>query len=320
MPYRSRLSRLLLRSLLGGCALASCGVAGAATVAGMYEAVVPPPSRDERAPALTVALRQVAVRASGMRAAERIDDRVEWQLREVRPDGTVRIGFDRVTVEKLLVKHNLPIWGRERPATLVWMRGGDGQWLSASSSGPERDAIERVAQARGLPLIWPAMDAADLDFAASLAPGRSASQLMAGAARYRADAVLVGVANEAGGMQFSFAYDEVVTGQAGSLEDSVHLAADRCAKALAVPANARADVNVRVSGVTGLDAYARTLNYFEDLSIVRAVSIERLQADVIDIRLDVRGDAGVLRKTIAIDRRLAADAAADGALVYRVQN
>ncbi|MBC7983771.1 MAG: DUF2066 domain-containing protein, partial [Candidatus Obscuribacterales bacterium] len=195
-------------------------------------------------------------------------------------------------------------------------------WISAGASGPERETIDKVAKVRGLPLIWPAMDAQDLATATALVSNHALEQLTASAARYRADGALFGMATRSGAggsnAQFTFAFAGETGERQGSLEEGVHLAADRCAKSLTVSPNVRSDVRVRVGGIVNLDAYARTLNYLEGLTIVRAVAIDQLQADVLDIRVSVRGDAALLGKTIALDRRLTVDNSpnSDGALSF----
>jgi hypothetical protein len=308
--------------------------ASALEVTGLYDVTVTPQDRS-RDSAFTEALRQVAVRVSGDRnAAARVvaanpDARRYVQRFSFKPDGTVAVGYDSATVERLLTNANLPIWGRERPATLVWLNvpdaAGRSTWAGSGWTGPERDAIEAAARARGLPLVWPAMDAQDISAVTGLMTARDADQLLASGARYRADAVLLGMASrDAAGtysVRWSFSFNGEQAEFQGGLEDGVHLAADRCAKVLAVMPGARSDVRVRVAGIANLEAYARTLNYLEGLTLVRAVAVEQLESDVLDMRVTVRGDAPVLRKTIAMDRRFTPDReSADGALSFRFVN
>lgn len=320
-------------ALLIAC-LCAANVA-ALEVTGLYDVVVAPSDNKSRDSAFAEALRQVAVRVSGDRAAAgRItaanpDARRHVQRFSFKPDGTVAVGYDSATVEKLLTSANLPIWGRERPGTLVWLNvpdaAGRSNWVGAGWSGPERDAIEAVARARGLPLVWPAMDAQDISTVTGLMTVRDADALLSSGARYRADAVLLGmVSRDASGAlaaRWSFSFNGEQADSQGALEEGVHLAADRAAKVLAVMPGVRSDVRVRVAGVADLEAYARTLNYLEGLTLVRAVSVEQLHADVLDMRVSVRGDAPVLRKTISMDRRFTADRdSADGALTFRFVN
>jgi len=312
----------------------SAAGAGAVEVAGLYDVVVGPPDKS-RDSAFTEALRQVAVRASGDRnagakvTAANPDSRRYVQRFSFKPDGTVAVGYDSATVEKLLTAANLPIWGRERPATLVWVNvpdaAGRATWVGAGWTGAERDAIEAAARQRGLPLVWPAMDAQDISTVTGLMTARDAETLLSSGARYRADAVLLGMASrDATGMltvRWSFSFNGEQAELQGALEEGVHLAADRSAKVLAVMPGARSDVRVRVAGIANLEAYARTLNYLEGLTLVRAVAVEQLQSDVLDMRVSVRGDAPVLRKTIAMDRRFVMDReSADGALTFRLVN
>jgi hypothetical protein len=309
--------------------------AGALEVTGLYDVVVAPSDNKARDSAFAEALRQVAVRVSGDRAAAaRItaanpDARRHVQRFSFKPDGTVAVGYDSTTIERLLTSANLPIWGRERPATLVWLNvpdaAGRSTWVGAGWSGTERDAIEAAARVRGLPLVWPAMDAQDISTVTGLMTSRDAEQLLTSGARYRADAVLLGMVSRdaSGGLtaRWSFSFNGEQAESQGGLDEGVHLAADRAAKVLAVMPGVRSDVRVRVAGIANLEAYARTLNYLEGLTLVRAVAVEQLQADVLDMRVSVRGDAPVLRKTIALDRRFAADReSTDGALTFRFVN
>jgi hypothetical protein len=288
----------------------------AAVVSGLYETVVTPGDKP-RDSAFAEAMRQVAVRVSGSReAAERImaarpapDPRRYVQQFSFKGDGSAQVSFDSATFDRLLTNAGLPIWPRERPAVLVWLAiqdsAGRTGWQSATDRSPERESIEAVAKARGIPLMWPALDATDLGLSAGLAGGsRSHDQLMSSAERYRADAVLVGTTSSNGSVRWTFAFNGEVVELTSTLEDGMHLAADTCAKLLAVGADVRGAVALHIYGIRDLDAYARTLNYLESLTLVRAVTVQQLQSDELDLVLSVRGDASALRRTIGLSKRL----------------
>ena len=288
----------------------------AAVVAGLYETVVTPGDKP-RDSAFAEAMRQVAVRVSGSReAAERImatrpapDPRRYVQQFSFKGDGTAQVSFDSSTFDRLLTTAGLPIWARERPAVLVWLSiqdsAGRTGWQGATDRSPERESIEAVAKARGIPLVWPSLDATDLGIGTGLAGGsRSHDQLMSSAERYRADAVLVGTTISGGSIRWSFAFNGEVIDLTSTLEDGMHLAADTCGKLLAVGADVRGAVALKISGIRDLDAYARTLNYLEGLTLVRAVTVQQLQGDQLDLVLSVRGDASALRRTIGLSKRL----------------
>src|SRR5262249_13131842 len=107
-------------------------------------------------------------------------------------DGTLQVGFDGVAVDQLLVQAGLPVWGKERPSTLVWL-GGD-----ADSSPNAHEAIERAARLRGIPVVWPS--------AGETAGADSDGSAAALAARYHADAALVGHASPSGGVRWVLAF------------------------------------------------------------------------------------------------------------------
>lgn len=296
--------------------------ASAAVMAGLYETVVTPADKPKDS-AFAEAMRQVAVRVSGSRdAADKVmalkpspDPRRFVQEFSFKPDGATQVRFNSASFDQLLTNAGLPIWGRERPAVLVWMSvpnaSGRSGWQGATDRSPEREALEKAATARGIPLLWPSLDATDLGVAAGLtSSARSYEQIVASGERYRADALLVGVATRDGGgvavMRWTFAFGGEAVDVNGAIEDGLHLAADICARSLAMSAGVRQAVAVQVAGIRDLDAYAQTLSYLEGLTIVRGVSVQQLQGDKLDVVLTVRGDASALRRTIGLGKRLSA--------------
>jgi hypothetical protein len=308
----------------------------------LYDVVVLPTQKPGDS-SFAEAMRQVAVRVSGSRDAPvRVMAGKPDALRYTQkinlhpqgyPDGSVQVQFGSAVFDKMLTGVGLPIWGRERPAVAVWIAVPDAvgrlSWLGVNDKSQEHDTLQAVALARGIPLVWPSMDAADFATATALnSSPRSYTQLMASGERYRADAVLFGVATRdaSGGVlvHWSFAFNDEVSEIQGSLEDGVHSAADRCARILAVAPGARAVVALQVSGIRDLDAYARTLNYLEGVTLVTAggVAVEQLSGEDLNLRLTVRGDANALRRTIGLGKRLVEvksdNPAAGDRLVFRL--
>lgn len=298
--------------------------AGAVTVGDLYETAQP--VEGSREAAFADALRTVVVRVSGQRdaparvAAEINNPRKYVQRYGFTAEGVLEVGFDSVSVDRLLSEAGLPIWGRERPATLVMLSieeaDGSSRWISSDAPAHERDFLVKVARQRGLPLKWPAMDSQDRAQASTDADGSSAALLQA-AARYGANAALVGRAR-GGSVQWTLVSNDGATQASGGLEEGVHLAADTFARVFATSGSSLGNVTVEVSGIVDLDAYAATLNYLEAMTLVRAVSLEQVAGDTMRFRLAVRGDAGTLRRAIALDDRLvpltqAGDPAASGA-------
>jgi hypothetical protein len=293
--------------------------ARAVTVPNLYETAQPVDgSRDA---AFVEALKTVLVRVSGQRdAALRVgeisDPRKYVQRFGFTAGNVLEVGFDAASVDRLLSNAGLPIWGRERPATVVMFgveeAGGGWRWLAADTPAREREAIERIARERGLPLKWPVMDAQERSEASSDSPG-----LMQAASRYGADAVLLGRAR-GGVVQWTLLSNEGAARASGGLDDGVHLAADTFARVFAASGSSLGSVIVEVAGISDLNAYAATLNYLEGMTLVRGVALEQVTGEKMRFRLAVRGDAATLRRAIALDHRLVPTDAADGAAADRL--
>ena len=297
--------------------------AQAVTVPDLYDTAQPVDgSRDA---AFAEALNTVLVRVSGQRdAALRVgavrDPRKYVQRFGFTADNVLEVGFDSSSIDQLLSNAGLPIWGRERPATVVMFgveeSGGAWRWLTADMPAQEREAIARVARQRGLPLKWPVMDAHERAEASSDSPG-----LLQVAARYGANAVLLG-RSRGGTVQWTLLSDDGAVQASGGLEDGVHLAADTFAHVFAASGSSLGSVIVDVAGISDLNAYAATLNYLEGMTLVRGVALEQVAGGNMRFRLAVRGDAATLRRAIALDRRLVPQDTADGAadrLAFRYQ-
>jgi uncharacterized protein len=295
--------------------------AQAVTVPDLYETAQP--VEGSRDAAFGEALRTVLVRVSGQRdAAARVgevsDPRKYVQRFGFTADDVLQVGFDSASIDRLLSNAGLPIWGRERPATVVMFgveEAGAWRWLAVDTPAREREAIEKVARQRGLPLKWPVMDAQERSEASAESPG-----LMQAAARYGANAVLVGRAR-GGAVQWTLLSDDGAAQISGGLEDGVHLAADTFARVFAASGSSLGNVIVEVTGIADLSAYAATLNYLEGMTLVRAVALEQVAGEKMRFRLAVRGDAATLRRAIALDRRLVPTDAATAAdrLAFRYQ-
>jgi hypothetical protein len=289
-------------------ALAFCVVlpAAATTVSGLYEASVSVADRGEKArnDGFANALAVVAVRVSGARdAAARLGSNLGNARRFVQrfgyaTNGQLQVGFDGDAVNRMLTDAGLAVWGRERPLTLVCLQTNSG-WITAGSSGSERQSVEAAALRRGLPVVWPTASPDD-----AVLSGGTAAQLHELAGRYGADALLVGrgVGTDAASWSFHTGNDNATAD--GAPTTGVDLAADTLARFYASSGSTIGETLVYVSGIAGLKAYADTLNYLEALTQVRSVAVDQVNGDVVHFRLAVRGDPQTLKRAIALDRRL----------------
>jgi hypothetical protein len=294
--------------LLIGMLLTSAQVF-AATVPDLYDVTLP--MEGGRDTAFVEALKAVAVRVSGRRdAATRLgastnNPRQYVQRFGVTADNQLQVGFDGVAVDRLLSDVGLPIWGRERPATLVLLNveaaDGSAHWIDSRTATAERDILGKAAASRGLPLIWP-------DAAPELSGGAAAADLQRIATTYNANATLLGHARRSADGAYSVRWtlaSDAGSGEAtGSLDDGIHMAADTFARAYSASGSSLDSVLVEVTGIANLNAYGTTLNYLEGMTLVRSVAVESVVGDMVRFRLAVRGDAATFQRALALDHRL----------------
>lgn len=335
MSHRSD-TRIRVRSFILLTLLSACLSAWAVTVPGLYDATVTVEGRSESAlsAGFAEALKQVLVRVSGSRAAgERAASALGSARRYVQrfgfeTDGRLSVGFDPGSIDRLLADSGLPVWGRERPATLVLLSHADGTggrgWVDASAVTSEIEAVENAAKDRGIPLVWPLLDLEEQARLANLAAaGDPSGQLADAAARYRVDAVLFGrmMKDPATSplVEWMFYFDGATSRSRADLVAGVDLAADTFAGVFAGSASVASDVLLDLQGITGLDAYGSAMTYLEGLTLVQAVEVEELAGETLRLRLRLRGDADVLERTLALDGRLLPQSISTqpGRLVYR---
>lgn len=304
--HATRLMTMLLM-VTGG--VLTCAQAQAVTVPDLYGVTLA--VEGNRDTAFVEALKVIVVRVSGQRdagtrlGASTSNPRQYVQRFGVTGDNQLQVGFDSVAIDRLLNDVGLPIWGRERPATLVLLSveaaDGTAHWIDSRTATAERDIVGKTATLRGLPLIWP-------DAIPDLSAGTTTADLMRVAANYNANATLIGRARRgadgAYSVRWTLASEAGGSDASGSLEDGVHLAADTFARAYSASGTSLDSVLVEVSGIADLNAYGTTLNYLEGMTLVRSVAVESVTGDMVRFRLAVRGDAPTFKRTLALDHRL----------------
>jgi len=273
----------------------------------LYQGAVPlkGTTQADRTAGFGDALRVAAVRASGRReaasnpviASAAADPARYVQQYSTTADRMLRVSFDAASVEQLLQQAGLPVWPSERPVTLVVLFvpsvAGGARAVLASERPPERDQVERAAQARGLPIAWP-QQAIDLTAARArlAAPGAASS------------GVLLGLASGSQ-VDWSFAQLDSRVQDRGTAASGADLASDALAARYA-PASTRSvnTVPVKVGGIADLQSYAELLEYLRTLSLVRSVTVDAASGTTIRLSLAMRGDLELLRRIAALDAHL----------------
>ncbi|MDE2197228.1 MAG: DUF2066 domain-containing protein [Gammaproteobacteria bacterium] len=339
--------------LLAGLLLSANFAAHAAVVTGLYEASVPVADQSQvaRRVALQQALAAVLVKITGERTAggvpalaNLIQDPNQFlqQYRYEQPPGSgtsstvtyydlTRTGvlaiaptglllsakFDPEVVNHAVRAAGEPLWGQERPATLVWLaiQNGAARSVLASGGSPAiMQAMTDAASQRGVPLIFPLMDLRDQqligfpDIWSDDSPRiQQASQ------RYQPDAILVGSFYAVTPGQYAARWQLIIGSEVQAWDtppgdlatvaaDGIQTTADHYAGDFAIAANAAGlnNVEVVVDGVSSVVAYAKVLAYLNELTPVKALQVTRVENGSVYFSVDARGDLNNLRQAIIL--------------------
>ena len=311
--------------------------AHAVMVTGLYEARVPVADQSvpERNNSLQQAFGVVLVKVTGNRAAAstlaaQLGNPTQYvqQYRfekapvdPATPNATPGLllwaQFDPGVVKRALHGVHAPLWGAERPRTLVWL-ALSGHMLAAGDSSPLMQAMQTAADQRGIVLVFPQMDATDKSaLAAADLEAFNDERIRAASQRYQADAILVG--QVAAGSQVTGRWqwlspDKVEDWQSPAGDptllavDGVQVVADRFATRYAISPDAadQDGIALQVDGVTSLDAYARLLAYLNSLTPVRAVHVQRVAGGSVYYTVDIHGSVDNLESALVLGGAMSA--------------
>ena len=361
--------RARLGGFLIGLLLCANLTAHAAIVTDLYQASVPVP--DQTAAARHVALQQalaaVLVKITGERSAGGVPalasllqnpSQFLQQYRYEQAPSTsgtpaltyydlTRVGtpaipltglllsarFDPEVVNQAVRAAHEPLWGQERPATLVWIALQDGtnvSIVSASGNSAVVQAMTSAAQQRGVPLMYPAMDAVDQQAIGipDIVEDNSA-RIQQASQRYKPDAVLVGSIYRTTPGQYAARWQLTAGNETASwttppsdlpsvAADGVQTMARNYASwfALAPDSSGVSGVTLSVGGISSVAAYAKVLDYLGKLTPVKSVQVTRVDNQTVYFSLNTRGSLANLQQAVLLGDMLksAAPAAASASL------
>jgi hypothetical protein len=322
--YLRRFSERYLRpaALLWACVAGLCfgEAAFSLTRAEMYQATVAVSDRSEAAQtaAFQNAMRTVLIRVTGQRSADEdpalgpllTNARRYVQQYRAAPDSQLWVAFDGPAIERWLTQNGQPLWGHERPTTLVLLAvqtgAQSGSVIATEDSSELKAAIDAAAVARGLPLVWPSgadLQKYHIDFATVNSGAPSAFADIA--RRMGSDGILVGRASGAtatANIRWTHLFQDRSSEYSGTLE-GVNRAADLYAGLFAA-SGSLVPVDIEVTGVSDLRDYAALENYLESLTFISHVSVESLTGDTVRFRLATRGGGDSLQRALSLNGRL----------------
>jgi hypothetical protein len=313
---------------LGVAALFASESGTALTRTELYQATTGVAGRCEGADnsAFQAAMKTVLIRVTGRRSADEdpalaplvTNARRYVQQCRSAPDNQLWVAFDGPAIERWLTQNGQPLWGRERPVTLVLLAvqtsAQSGTVISAEDTSELKTAIDAAAAARGVPLLWPStadLQKNRLDYLA--VTGGAASAVAEIGRRVGGDGVLIGRANGAGAnVRWTHLFQDRSSEYSGTFE-GVNRAADLYAGLFAASGNLQ-PVDIEVIGVNDLRDYANIQAYLESLTFISHVSVQSLTGDTIRFRLATRGGVDSLQRALSLNGRLQPVAAGENGI------
>lgn len=237
------------------------------------------------------------------------------------PTEQLRVRFDRSAVNQLLQQSGLPVWGEERPVTLVWLAiedGGQRRLLSADGNGPIHDALEKQARATGVPILFPLLDLEDQrKVAFADVWGGFVDTVQDASKRYGTEAVLIGRLYRGSDGAWHARWTFSNSGQQDSwtadnddlptlLGATVANVADMLIARYAMRSDevSSRPVQLVVSGVKNLQDYARLNKYLDSLAAVYHAELSAVDGPRLTYAVTVRGSASVLEQSFALGNTL----------------
>lgn len=231
------------------------------------------------------------------------------------------VQFDQQMVGRALTDLMIPIWGKERPALLLWLvldEFGSRSVVGGEQMVSLQSQITQQARQRGIPLWIPMYDLQDRSVVTvSDLWGNFVEPVTAASERYQADVVVVGRIQQHIGRGWQFRwdiYDEVgqsnfVTMSAEleeGLESGLNLLIDQQALRYIQDVNSTklGEVTLHLIGVNSLVTFASINEYLQGLESVKSVQLHQLSEGGMLVELQVFGGEAKLRQLLGLGKQL----------------
>ena len=324
----------------------------AAEVRGLYEEEVPvmTQGRQERFSVLQTALRNIMIRVSGrsdidhvpgmdlqLKQASRYVQQYRYRSRSepviepVSGEKTSKIlwiRFNEKAVNQLLHSQQLPVWGKTRPAVLVWLVVDDRkqrQLIGNDSRHEVRQIFADKARLRGVPLRFPLLDLTDRsNISISDIWANFEDSILTASRRYQAEAVLVGRVYKEYSGAWRARWSLYKQGRRQDwesdhelLEGTVAHGVNQSSDFLAVhfaqvqQEGEQGQVLIKVDAVKGLADYNKVRAYLDSLTTVTRIQPYQVSSNDVTFLLTTRSGRLAVEQAISLGSTLVAEQPGD---------
>ncbi|MDH5355970.1 MAG: DUF2066 domain-containing protein [Gammaproteobacteria bacterium] len=311
--------------------------ANAVTVGDLYTIELPVADQTTslRLEAFTEAFKRVVVKASGsddalqspafarpIEHSSRYVKQFSYVVRENRDEQEIdadllylRVNFDQNLIESLLRDNGFPVWGRERPGSLLVISYDVNETIKMVSSDttPEIvDMLDKAALTRGLPVLFPLMDLEDMSLVrVGDVISRHFEKINIMASRYTPDVLAVGqiVGRSGKGWEgdwevrfldqiFKWRYKD------SSKEAVIDQMAKHLTRILALEyaledhKSLDQQLLMSVSSVSGINSLIKVQQYLLSLNVVDSVRVSLIDGDMVTYQVGLRNEVEDLQRLI----------------------
>ena len=227
----------------------------------------------------------------------------------------LRIDFDQQSIESLLRENNFPVWGRERPSSLLVISYdvNENIKLVSDDSTPELiESLDQAASQHAVPVLFPLMDLQDIALVSiSDIVSREYDNIDTLAGRYSPDALLVGqvIGRSGKGWQGDwevrfadqiFKWKFEASSKKAVIDQVIRHLARILALEYALEDHRRVEQSLllSVSSMDGIHNLITVEKYLKSLNVVDKVRVAMINRDVVTYQLKLRNDASDLQRLI----------------------
>lgn len=229
----------------------------------------------------------------------------------------LKIDFNQQLVEGLLRENNFPVWGQERPASLLVVSYDVNETIHLVSGDSTPEIIELLDEAAvklGVPVLFPLMDLEDIALV-SIADivSRQYENIDILAERYEPDALVIGQIVGRSGQGWHGDWEVRFAEQVfkwkyrgSSRQQVIDQAMKHLARVLALEyalEDHRRVEQVLLMSISSMPKFNQLISvqrYLESLSVVDSIRVALISDDVVTFKLKLRNDAEDLQRLIEL--------------------
>ena len=231
----------------------------------------------------------------------------------------IKLDFEPRLVDELIQEAGMPIWGSDRPITILWLAAEenfDRKVLKDDALNPLTELLKTDAVRRGIPIIFPLMDLEDeLNVTISDIWGRFNNSIVNASGRYGADSVVTGRLAKVGEIwQAKLSYinqgdEQFLEFNVESPELLTETLTDRvaellCQKYCVIEALTSHKISLQVSGINNFASFKKVQDYLQGLSSIRKIEVDKISATTIRFSAALLGDLQSVKDGIELGRKL----------------